>query len=222
MPVAPSSATPATAETRKQRLAAAGQRWLGAAITRVWRYLEPEITVERPTSPAPSDNMQRAMNLIMPLRWTSVVARAELAEGLASATAEILAGLNNVGTVHFARFDLIGHNLCMFSIYDGNMSGYLRDFIAALGPAFDMIMGFVKHPPTTPVQENVDEFIAWITAHDAFQMPEVVTELAPDLSSLPRRLLVLLDREDNVQLGLYRNYPGFTASQIREALEIGW
>jgi hypothetical protein len=210
MPVANHSAT----SSRKAKLVAIGERWLGAGLALVWSRLEPEIAVERPPPLAPSDSMQRAMNLIMPLRYRGVVARAHLAQ--------ILAGLNNVGTVHFARFDLVGDNLCMFSIYDGNMSGYLRDFIAALGPAFDMLMEFVAHPPNTPVQTNVDEFIAWVEDHDAFQMPETVADLAPDLSSLPRRLLVVLHRERNVQLGLYRNYPGFTASQIRDALGIGW
>ncbi len=195
---------------------------LGAALAKVWARIGTDYVPPRRPSMAPSDNLQRSMNLIMPLRWRSVVVRAQLAQGLYSATDQILAGLNNVGTVHFARFDLIGRNLCMFSIYDGDMAGYLRDFIAAIGPAFDMLMGFVADPPPLPVGFHVDEFTEWIERHDAFQLPGDITDISPDLTTLPRRILVLFERHPDLQLGLYRNYPGFSASQIRDALEVGW
>jgi hypothetical protein len=197
------------------------QHVMGSVLTLVWSRLEPPIEVPPPSGLAPSDNMQRSMNLIMPLRWGNVVSRAELARGLSDATDMVLSGLNNIGTVHFARFVLIDRYLCMFSIYDGDPGGYIRDFIAAIGPAFDMLMGFVEDPPP-PVQRDPDAFLAWVAAHDAFQFPSNLTDLAPTLTSLERRTLVQLHRHPHVQLGLYRNYPGFSASQIREALEVGW
>jgi hypothetical protein len=198
------------------------QRLEGTALTLYWAHREPPIDIlPEPPEVAPSDSMQRAMNLVMPLRWTHVAGRAELAKGLSDATAQVLAGLNNLGTVHFARFDIIDRNLCMFSIYDGDLRGYIRDFIASIGPAFDMLMAFVKHPPP-PVQTHPDQFIDWVADHDAFQFPEVPTDLARDLTSLQRESLVEMHRKRNVQLGLYRNYPGFSASQIREHLGVGW
>jgi len=179
---------------------------LGSLLTWVWARRLPQA---RPAAPsvAPSDNLQRAMNLVMPL---------------AVAADEILVGLNNVGTVHFARFDIVAGNLCMFSIYDGEISGYIRDFIAAIGDAFDSIMGFVEDPPPTPVGLHVDEFLAWIDAHDAFQLPELATDVSPELVTLQRVTLVLLHRNPNVMLGVYRGYPGYSAAQIRDSLSIGW
>ncbi len=193
----------------------------GSALTWVWSQI---LAPSQPSQPsvASSDNLQRAMNLVMPLRHPLVATRAELAELLAVSADEILVGLNNVGTVHFARFDIIDGNLCMLSIYDGEISGYIRDFIAAIGESFDAIMGFVKDPPPTPVGLHVDEFLAWIDAHDTFQLPEVPTDVGPELVTLQRDTLVLLHRNPNVMLGVYRGYPGFSAAQIRDRLSIGW
>src|SRR5262249_11452198 len=123
-------------------------------------------------SAAPSDNVQRPMNLIMPLRFDNVGLRGDLTKALMTVTDEVFVGLNNVGTVHFARFDIVAGNLCMFSVYDGEMSGYIRDFIGTLGDAFNRLLEFVKDPPTRPVEQHVDEFIAWVAKHDAFQLPE--------------------------------------------------
>ena len=67
----------------------------------------------------PGDNLQCMMNLIMPLKIKSPIGRAEAALAIAQNKDAIYAGLNNVGTVHFARFVIVGDNICMFSVYDG-------------------------------------------------------------------------------------------------------
>lgn len=221
IPTTPRRWLPRSVPTKAAEWRQAGQRALGSVLTLIWSRLEPTIEVAPPSGLSPSDDLQRSMNLVMALRSTNVVARAELAQGLVAATDQVLAGLNNIGTIHFARFDLIDGYLCMFSIYDGDPGAYIRDFIEAIGPAFDMLMTFVADPPA-PVQTHPDQFIEWVAAHDAFQFPGNATALAPDLSSLERRTLVQLHRHPHVQLGLYRNYPGFSAGQIREALEVGW
>ena len=193
-----------------------------AVAAAVWARLErpkPPPIVE---SMAPGDHLQRSMNLVMPLRPSTLVRRGQVARDLVAATEMIVVGLNNVGTVHFARFTLVGRNLCMFSIYDGDITGYIRDFITVIGQAFDVILGYVKDPPRRPVGEHPDEFIAWVAAHDAFQMPEEPTDLLRDLRRVERHSLLVLRRERNVQLGVYRCYPGYSAAQIRKHLEIGW
>jgi hypothetical protein len=192
---------------------------VGAAV---WARLEPPRPWPVVESMAPGDNLQRAMNLVMPLHPRALMRRGRLAADLVAATEMIVVGLNNVGTVHFARFTLVGRNLCMVSIYDGDVTGYLRDFITVIGQAFDAILGYVKDPPPTPVGRHPDEFIAWIAAHDSFQMPEVPTDLHPDLRGVERHSLLVLRRERNVQLGIYRGYPGYSAAQIRDHLGIGW
>lgn len=192
-------------------------------LARVWARCEAPARLSAVASPAPSDHLQRPMNLIMPLRRPSLLARGKLTQTLVGATDEVLAGLNNVGTIHFARFDIVAGNLCMFSIYDGDLGGYVRDFIATIGNAFDGILAWVKDPPALPVGAHVEEFIEWIEAHDAFQLPERPTDLITrSLSTLPRDTLLALHRHPDVQLGVYRGYPGFTAAQIRHHLSVGW
>jgi hypothetical protein len=171
---------------------------------------------------APSDNLQTPMNLVMPLRYPHAAYRAQFGQLLFAAADEVLSGLNNVGTVHFARFDIIQGSLCMFSVYDGDFQGYIRDFIGTIGGVFDGLMTFVKDPPPTPCGEYVDEFIDWVRNHDALQMPEWPDDISADLPALERKTLVLLHRNANTQMGIYRGYPGYSVAQIRDALGIGW
>lgn len=203
------------------------KRWLTETFTaitvRYWaRRSRP--TPDPPLATrAPSDNLQRSMNLIMPLYTPNIYARGQLVQALFNAMTEVLAGLNNVGTVHFARFDLIDGNLCMISVYDGDFRSYIRDFIASIGDVFDLIVAQVKDPPPLPVALHVEEFIDWVHAHDAFQMPESPVDLMTGrLATLPRDTLLALHRNPNVQLGFYRAYPGFSVAQVRDKLSIGW
>jgi hypothetical protein len=195
---------------------------LGSLLTAFWSCVEGPIDVPRKSSLAPSDNLQTPMNLVMPLRFPQVAFRGQLGKMLFQQTDQILVGLNNVGTVHFARFDVIDGNLCMFSIFDGDFTGYIRDFIGVIGQAFDGIMEFVKDPAPTPCGSNVDEFIDWVRRHDALQLPELATDVNADLVALQRETLVLLHQHPNVQMGIYRGYPGYSVAQIRDGLGIGW
>jgi len=206
----------------RDRAALTARAAVAAAGAAVWSRFEPARPRPWEPSPAPGDNLQRPMNLIMPLRYRYLIRRGQLTKALVGATDMILVGLNNVGTVHFARFDLVDGNLCMFSIYDGELSGYIHDFIAVMGQAFDALMDFVQDPPPRPVWDHPDEFIAWVARHDAFQFPEESSDLRPDLRSLERANLLALRRETNVQFGVYRCYPGYSAAQIRQHLQIGW
>lgn len=170
----------------------------------------------------PSDNLQRALNLVMPLTDKSAVGRARLGQALAPAMQEVFAGLNNTGLVHFGRLTVVDGTINLFTIYDGDLSNYVRDFIYNVGGAFNIILSFVENPPTLPVEENPEEFIEWVRAHDALQLPENAMELSDEVLKLPRRLALIMDEHDSVQFFVYRAYPGFSAAQIRHALGIGW
>ncbi|HEX3542720.1 MAG TPA: hypothetical protein VHT75_19990 [Acidimicrobiales bacterium] len=197
---------------------------VGSLLARYWSHQPSEAGVGLPHSPslAPSDNLQTPMNLVMPLRYPHAAYRAQFGKLLFNAADEVLSGLNNVGTVHFARFDIIQGNLCMFSVYDGDFQGYIRDFIGTIGGVFDGLMTFVKEPPRAPCGEYVDEFIEWVHGHDMLQMPEWPTDISDDLPALQRSTLVLFDRNANMQMGMYHGYPGYSVAQIRNGLGIGW
>jgi hypothetical protein len=197
-----------------------------------------------PGGPHPSfqhgDNVQCMMNLIMPLKDKSPVGRAHAAMAIAQHKDAIFAGLNNVGTVHFARFVIVGDNICMFSVYDGDFTNYIRDFIATIGEVFDAVVGLVEGgEKVIPCDKNVEAFIQWVHERDLYQVPDTPTDflrdqerlngdkaVAPvndDLTLLPRKMVLQLRANANVSLGSgYRAYPGFSVAQVRERLGLGW
>jgi hypothetical protein len=192
-----------------------------------------------PPSIAPSDNVQRMMNLIMPLEDKSPIGRAKAAAAIAQYKDAIYAGLDNVGTVHFARFVIVGDNICMFSVYDGDFTNYIRDFIATIGDVFNAVVSLVEGgDKVIPCERNADAFIQWVHERDLYQLPDTATGFLrdqerlngdsaasgnDDLTLLPRKLILQLHVNANVSLGSgYRAYPGFSAAQVRERLGLGW
>ena len=152
---------------------------------------------------------------------------------------EIFAGLDNVGTVHFARFVVIGDNLCMISVYDGDFTNYIRDFIATVGSVFDEVVSLMEGGEAVmPCETKIDAFIEWVHAHDLFQVPDLPTDLfalqdeargvkrKPEhgmLRSLSRELVLQLRANPNSMLGGgYRAYPGYSVAQVRDKLGVGW
>jgi hypothetical protein len=198
------------------------ERLLGQAVVAVWARRQPAPRPPRRSSPALSDAVQQTMNLVMPLRHPTPEVRARLLLLFMANTDVILSGLRNVGTVHSARFDILDNKLCLFSVYDGDFSAYIRDFIVIVGTFFNGLMAFVEDPPPLPVEDNVEAFVDWVAARDLVQLPEDITELCPDLEYLPRCLTVLLHDFPNLQIFSYSQYPSYTAAQIREELQIGW
>lgn len=205
----------------------------------VWRDPKPKLAGGPRPSPQPSENVQRMMNLIMPLKDASPVGRAQATLAIAQNVDEIFDGLDNVGTVHFARFLILGDNICMISVYDGDFSNYIRDFIETIGSVFDDVIALVDGGDAMiPTNQNVETFIDWVHAHDLFQAPDFPTDLfglqdaarglgpdapAHELMSLPRELILQLHANPNISLGGgYRAYPGFSAAQVRDKFGVGW
>jgi hypothetical protein len=206
-----------------------------------WAWRTPVVPLPGgpPFSIQPGDNLQRMMNLVMPLKDKSAVGRALAALAIAQNKDEIYAGLDNVGTVHFARFVIVDNNICMMSVYDGDFTNYIRDFIATIGSVFDAVVSLVEGGEAViPSEENVEKFIDWVHAHDMYQVPDLPTGVLrdqeavngdtaasgdDDLRLLPRKLILQLQANQNVSLGSgYRAYPGYSAAQVRKQFGIGW
>ncbi|MDR6856259.1 hypothetical protein [Variovorax guangxiensis] len=200
-------------------------------LIRIWAWLqETAVAPGGPRdSPQPTDNLMRTMNLVMPLKDKTAIGRAQAALVIGSSLDEIYSGLDNVGTVHMARFTIVDNNLLMFSFYDGDFHAYIRDFIMTLGNAFDGVVGLIEDPPPLPCWQHVDAFIEWVHQRDAFQLPDdpgtmidVVAPKLDNLQDLSRYLVLQLDKNPNVQLGAYRAYPGYSVAQVRQRLGVGW
>jgi hypothetical protein len=203
----------------------------------LWAWMKPvaKLPGGPPPSIQPSDNVQRMMNLIMPLKNKSAIGRARAAMTIAENVDELYAGLDNVGTVHFARFVIVENNLCMISVYDGDFSNYIRDFVATIGSVFDAVVELVEDGDAViPCEKNVEAFIDWVHARDLFQVPDLITDLmdeqsqgaaveTADLTTLARGFVLQLNANRNVSLGTgYRAYPGYSAAQVRRKLGVGW
>jgi hypothetical protein len=213
-------------------------KWVAAHVLVpfwAWRTPVAKLPGGPPYSITPGDNVQRMMNLIMPLKDKSAIGRALAALAIAQNKDEIFAGLDNVGTVHFARFVIVDDNICMFSVYDGDFTNYIRDFIATIGSVFDAVVSLVEGGEAViPSEHNIEAFIDWVHAHDLFQVPDLPTDIlraqeavsgkpANDLRLLPRDLILQLNVNNNVSLGSgYRAYPGYSVAQVRQKMGIGW
>ena len=138
----------------------------------------------------PVAGIQRAMNLVMPLADPSQSGVQALANQVFNQPDALTVALDSGGTVHFARFIIIGDNLVMASSYDGEFSDYIQMFIDRIGDIFNRIMGFVANPAPTPVQDHPDAFVSWVHRHD------------------------------QLCIGFYMGYPNYTTQQIRASLEI--
>lgn len=216
--------------------------WLaGHVLVPYWAWKTPVYKQgggPRPTVP-PGDNVQRMMNLILPLKEKTAVGRAQAAMAIASNLDEIYAGLDNVGTVHFARFVIIENNMCMISSYDGDFSNYIRDFVAQLGKVFDGVVALIEDgDDMIPTSENIDAFINWVHDRDVYQIPDTATDLlsygtighpasetgeVEDVRLIGRSLILQLHANPNVLLGSgYRAYPGASAARIRHKMRLGW
>ena len=216
--------------------------WIaGHVLVPFWAWRTP--VVRQPGGPLyavqPGDNIQRMMNLIMPLKDKTAVGRAKAALAISQNVEEIFAGLDNVGSVHDARFVIIENNLCMMSVYDGDFSNYIRDFIVQIGGVFDAVVALIEDGDAViPTEENIEAFIAWVHERDIYQIPEIATDVLryrradaalpgglsdDDLRLLPRELILQLNVNRNVSLGRgYRAIAGFSVAQIRQKLELGW
>jgi hypothetical protein len=70
-----------------------------------------------------------------------------------------------IGTLHFGNFvDLGLPHIAFFTIYDGDFTSYMNDFMKYLGPVFDAMMAHFSNPAPTPVAKNPEQFIAWANA----------------------------------------------------------
>lgn len=201
------------------------KRVVERVLVAFWRIAAPIKTPEPGYSTSLPDNLQMHMNLVMPLADRTAVGQARAVQAVAANIDELFTGLSNVGTVHFARFDLINGNLCMFSVFDGDFRAYIRDFIMVFGSVFDSLLGLVEDPPPSPCTKHPEAFIDWIHRHDSFQIPRDLTSLFPEeknIKNLSRDLVLLLDQNPHVQIGRYSGYPGVSVAQIRDKTGLGW
>ena len=80
----------------------------------------------------------------------------------------IAIALNKIATVHFARFVFLENNtkLAVITTYDGSFEKYINEFVNEIGDVFNQLLSHMAGAPTLPVQENRQEFLAYVKAND--------------------------------------------------------
>ena len=114
--------------------------------------------------------VQHPLTLVLPIRPDARAAlRAEVdrLQALPPEENPVIAALEAIGTVHFARFVFLDdERLAVITTYDGDFERYIMDFVDHVGPVFDTLLQHVTDPPPLPVQQHPEEFLAYVRRHD--------------------------------------------------------
>lgn len=89
--------------------------------------------------------------------------------------------LDEIGTVHFARFVFLENNtkLAIITTFDGDLDTYVNRFVDDVADVFEAIAARISPAPPTPLGEHRQEFVEFIKRHD-------VKAVQPFYSAYPR------------------------------------
>ena len=89
-----------------------------------------------------------------------------LAEELPALMPDLAKAQDDLGTVHFSRFMLVGDQKLLFlSDIDGEGAQHIERLVEAAGFMFDAILEHVDSPPATPVADNHQRVVKWLKHH---------------------------------------------------------
>ena len=122
-------------------------------------------------APPPAKRVQNPLTLIMTLKseqdYLTLSATLAQYNALPDAQNPIVQAMNDVGTVHFARFVFLDHTrLAVITTFDGDLGVYLQDFAAKIGGIFDLLFAHMAGAPPSPVQQHPDEFLTYVQANN--------------------------------------------------------
>jgi hypothetical protein len=138
--------------------------------------------------PAAAEPVQHPLTLVMRIRSAEEgrTLRAELdqLQGLPRDQNPVTTALDEIGTVHFARFVLLDDDhLAVITTYDGDFERYINDFVDHIGPVFDTLLQHMADAPPLPVQSHRREFLEYVRRND-------LTCLPPFYSAYPGRTVL--------------------------------
>ncbi|MGQ0776713.1 MAG: hypothetical protein ACT4NY_20200 [Pseudonocardiales bacterium] len=124
------------------------------------------------TEPLPSQPIQNPLTLVMKAKstesWTELRHAVETLQSVPDDKNPIVIALNEIGTVHFARFAFLedAQQLLVITTYDGDFETYINDFVNVIGDIFNALLVHVADAPPLPVQTYRQEFLDYIRAGD--------------------------------------------------------
>ncbi len=105
-------------------------------------------------------------------------------------THTITAALEQIGTVHFARFVFLEENtkLAVITTFDGGFDRYLQDFVDVIGDVFDALLEHMEDAPPLPCREHRREFVDYVRRNNV-PVVEPFYSAYPDLKVMDIRAL---------------------------------
>jgi hypothetical protein len=113
--------------------------------------------------------VQSPLTLVMkaesPAAFSALRKTVEDLQALPANKNPVIAALNRLGTVHFARFVFLGDDqLAVITTYDGDFAQYISDFIEEIGDVFNALLQHVD-ATLVPVQSHRAEFLKFVQDH---------------------------------------------------------
>lgn len=124
------------------------------------------------TEQPPEQPIQNPLTLVMqaksPEAFAELRQTVEHIQSLPQDQNPIVAALNKIGTVHFARFAFLedAQQLLVITAYDGDFAIYINEFVNEIGDVFNKLLSFVADAPPLPVQTYRQEFHDYVRCHD--------------------------------------------------------
>ena len=88
-----------------------------------------------------------------------------LPQELSPVMPDLAAAQDDLGTVHFSRFMVVGDEKLLFlSDIDGETDQHIERLVESAGPVFDAIFTYVDDPPATPVADDPERVAKWLEA----------------------------------------------------------
>jgi hypothetical protein len=113
-------------------------------------------------------NIQTALTAVMEIKRPTALHARALKFVLTHAYQQVVDILDQVGTVHFARFIFLESDtkLALITSYDGSFETYLKNYIEVAGDLFDLMLEHIQDAPPLPVRQYRNEFIEYVRRID--------------------------------------------------------
>lgn len=114
--------------------------------------------------------VQNPLTLVMTARSPEAAAAlratVEGLQALPRSENPVVAALDRLASVHFARFVFLDDlRVAVITTYDDDFETYINDFADEIGDVFDRLLAHVE-PSLVPVHEHRAEFLEFVRTHD--------------------------------------------------------
>lgn len=120
--------------------------------------------------------VQQPLTLVMAIKspedCVALRAKIEALQALPRERNPVIRALDDIGTVHFARFVFLDDTrLAVITTYDGDFDRYIKDFVDHIGHVFDDLLVHMADAPPLSVRSHPDEFLDYVHRNDLRCLP---------------------------------------------------